>query len=205
MPYQPITTRLPWSLGAVDGTPESKKGQHHQEGGGPHQEQQVDEGRDRRQPQRHRDHDDHPPRITPRRKEDGDDDNYDRHGRGNRKATSHPNWGGTELRQGHDRDRDRSPRRGHADGYYREGGHRRAGPVGGEVHLGPFSQGPDCFAFPKPSAEELKATVDRTLQDLFSSYADQLRKALHRVFASETEVPEPSCQQVVSFQEAREE
>lgn len=107
------------------------------------------------------------------------------------------------MRIGHGRDRDRSARRGHADGFYHDGGHLWAVPMGGEVHHGPFSKGPDCFAFPKPSSEELKANADKTLQDLFASYTSQLREALHRVFTSEAEVPKPSRLQEKTFQEAR--
>lgn len=154
VPYEPITTRLPWSLGAMDGTPESKLGLRQQEGEGSQLERQSKEGRDRRKPQRWSDLDDHPQRITPRWKEDRDDDDNDgHHARGCRKGERHPGWGDSKLRIGHGRDRDRSPRRGHADSFYRDGGHRRAVAVGGEVHHGPFSEGPDCFAFPKPSSK----------------------------------------------------
>lgn len=114
--YEPITTRLPWSMGAVDGTPKSKHGNQQQEEGGGFQLERQREGNHQqlrlgwRQPWHRLNHDDHPLRITLWRKEEEDDnDNEDHHARGGRYAPRHSSSGGSKLRLGAGCDRDRSP------------------------------------------------------------------------------------------------
>lgn len=41
---------------------------------------------------------------------------------------------------------------------------------------------PVCFGLSKLPLEQVKATTDITLQELFASYANSLREALHKVF-----------------------
>lgn len=62
-------------------------------------------------------------------------------------------------------------------------GRRRATPLGElETSLGSTMLGLACFALPKPSPEQVKASTDRTLHELFISYTNSMRAALHEFF-----------------------
>nr|CCI55297.1 PH01B001G05.20 [Phyllostachys edulis] len=89
--YEPITTSLPWNLGAVDGTPESKGGPSHLPS---HPLRQDEKAEENLEAEAHRDSrgqrclshrgalDDHPTIMNRRHKDDDDrDDDKDRHNR----------------------------------------------------------------------------------------------------------------------------
>lgn len=92
-----------------------------------------------------------------------------------------------KLRMGTGHDCDLSPHHVHADGYYRDGSQCCVALGGIDVltpnQSGSFPIGPECMVTPELTPEELKAKTNKALQDLFSSYANQLRGSLQVVLS----------------------
>lgn len=85
--------------------------------------------RECRQPRSRQGMDEHSVRFHPRQKDDEDDDHVGgSQNRQGHRGQSWLTWGANKQCLGSGRDRDRSPRRVHADDYYRDGGHRQPAP-----------------------------------------------------------------------------
>lgn len=164
-PYEPITCRLPWNLGAVDGTLESKGELSHVPPQALWQIEEVDDnltGEERRiasdcrQTHRRPTVEDHPSLFNQRCKDDDDDGNDDHHNRSNRYDHMHSSVGVDKLCLGLGCDRDCSLCCKYVDHSYRDAGRCHDVPKGSVLHLGPPSTGLECFA---PLSHHWKTTT----------------------------------------------